>query len=77
MGSNINTQRLGRMHHNAERLSDRGHLRHGLTIDHARDVMYAYTAAELYELLVSQQRWTLDLYADFIFRGLAAELLDD
>ncbi len=75
--SEINDQRLTRMHHNARRLADRGLLRHGMTTEQARDVMYAYTAPELYEILVSRQHWTLDQFAEFVFRGLAAELLAD
>jgi hypothetical protein len=39
--------------------------------------MFTYTAPELFEILVLAQRWTLQRYADFIDRGLAAELLDD
>lgn len=73
----INDQRLHRMHHNAQRLADPGHLRAGLTTEQACDVMFAYTAPELYEILVSRQGWSIDQYADFIFRGLTAELIED
>ncbi len=72
----INKQRLERMHHNAHRLADPGHLRRGLTTERARDVMFTYTAPELFEILVTRQGWTLDQYGDFVFRGLVAELLD-
>jgi AcrR family transcriptional regulator len=73
----INDERLKRMHHNATRLARHGPLRTGMCIEQARDVLFAYTAPELYEILVLHRRWTLDRYADFICRGLRAELLDE
>lgn len=73
--TDITDQRLSRMTHNAARLAARGPLRPGLTVDHARDVLFAYTAPELYELLVLQQQWTPDQFGDFVYRGLVAELL--
>ena len=71
----IDEQRLTRMHHNARRLGDRGQLRHGMTTEQARDVMFAYTAPDFYDILVTRQNWTIDHYGDFIYRGLVAELL--
>lgn len=73
----ISDQRLNRMRHNASRLAGHGDLRAGLTLEKAGDVMFTYTAPELYELLVIQQHWTIVEYGDFIYRGLVAELLDD
>ena len=73
----INEQRLQRMHHNASRLTDHQGLRAGIGTEHVRDVLFAYTAPELYEILVTRQRWSINRYADFIYRGLVAELLDD
>jgi hypothetical protein len=72
----INAERLDRMHHNAQRLAERGPLREGMTVERARDIMYAYTASQWYEMLVVEQHWTVDDYGDFIFRGLVAELLE-
>ncbi len=71
----INEQRLTRMQHNARRLSDRGQLRHGVTTDQARDVMFAFTAPDFYDILVTRQNWSIDQYGEFIYRGLVAELL--
>jgi len=71
----VNEQRLNRMHHNARRLNDRGQLRHGVTTDQARDVMFAFTAPDFYDILVTRQGWSIDQYGDFIYRGLVAELL--
>lgn len=72
----INTERLNRMRHNASRLAERGDLRMGLTIDRAAEVMFTYTAPELYEILVLRQGWPLLDYENFVYRGLVAELLD-
>lgn len=69
-------QRLERMAHNARRLAVRGGLRPGLADDCVRDVLFAYTAPELYELLVLQRGWSLTDFGDFIYRGLVAELLE-
>ena len=71
----INEERLQRMHHNASQLTNHGPLRGGMSIEQARDVMFAYTAPELYEILVTHQQWPIEHYADFIYRGLVAELL--
>jgi AcrR family transcriptional regulator len=73
--SDINDERLQRMQHNAQRLAASGSLRPSLTIEKAGEIMFAYTCAELYEILVIRQRWSLEQYGDFLERGLAAELL--
>ena len=72
----INSERLSRMRHNARRLADRGSLRHRVSTEQAGDVMFAYTAPDLYDVLVTGRRWTLEMFGDFIFRGLCAELLE-
>jgi AcrR family transcriptional regulator len=73
--ADMNRQRLERMSHNARRLAATGGLRTGVTVDQARDVMVAFTAPELYEILVVQRGWTLSAYSDFVYRGLRVELL--
>ena len=77
MLAEINDERLQRMHHNASQLAGHGPLRDGMSTVKARDVMFAYTAPELYEILVTHQQWPIDNYADFVYRGLVAELVDD
>lgn len=74
--ADINDERLNRMLHNAERLDSHGHLRAGLTVDRAAEIMFAYTAPELYEILMIQRGWPISDYGDFIYRGLVAELLN-
>jgi AcrR family transcriptional regulator len=69
----IEAQRRDRMAHNAAVLAR--HLREGVTLDRARDVLLAYTAPELFELLVLRQEWPVEEYAEFGRRGIAAQLL--
>ncbi|MEO6412853.1 MAG: TetR family transcriptional regulator [Pedococcus sp.] len=71
----LDQQRLERMRHNACALTD--HLRPGLGVEAAGDVPFAFTAPELCELLVMRQGWSLAAYADFLGRGIIAELLAD
>ncbi len=71
----MDRQRRNRMAHNARQLRKRGQLRPGLSIDKAADVLFAFTAPELFEILVLRQGWTLAEFGDFLYRGMAAELL--
>ena len=71
----LDGQNLARMTHNADALATGGHLREGVTPAQARDVLLTYTTPEIYELLVLRQGWSLDDFAQFIRRGIAAALL--
>jgi AcrR family transcriptional regulator len=71
----LETGRLKRMAHNARAI--RRHLRSGLTVAQARDILFALTAPGLYEVLVMRQGWSAQAYGRFIERSLAAHLLDD
>jgi len=73
----ISDERRKRMQHNASRLVHAGPLRADITLEQAGDVLYAFTAPEIYEILVIHRHWSTDRYVDFIYRGLVAELLDD
>ncbi|WP_270889524.1 TetR/AcrR family transcriptional regulator [Pedococcus sp. 5OH_020] len=64
---------LLRMAHNAEALAP--HLRAGVTVEQARDVLVAYLTPELYDTLVNGFGWSLAQWADFQARGIAAQLL--
>jgi AcrR family transcriptional regulator len=59
----------------ATNLAQGGHLRDGVTTDAARDILWAYSSPELYELLVIERGWPTDDYAAFIETGTAAGLL--
>ena len=59
----------------ATNLSAGGHLRDGVTMQDARDVLWACSSPELYDLLVLHRGWTADQYAEFIESTAAAALL--
>ena len=67
--------RLQRMTRNAIHLAEAGHLRDGLTAQHAAEIMWAYTSPELYEMLVLARGWPLQHYGDFIADAVTAALL--
>lgn len=71
----MNEQRLERMTHNARRLLACDGLRSDLRLADARDVLFTYTAPELYEVLVLYRRWSLRRYADFVYHGMCGQLL--
>lgn len=71
----LDSERLDRMDHQARLLHDRGHLRPGVDVAQARDVMWAYTDPALYELLVLRQAWPLERFRDFLATALTAALL--
>jgi len=67
--------RLERMAHNARYLVEGGHVRDGLDLEQVRDVLFAYSSPELYELLVLRQGWPTDDYSRFVADGIAAAVL--
>ncbi len=71
----MDSDRLRRMIDNARRLRDGGHLRAGLTVPMAADVLWTYSAPELYELLVLRRRWSLRRYGEFVTRAMIDALL--
>ena len=70
-------QRRERMRHNARTLADRGHLKPGITLEDATDVMWTYSSPELYELLVIRCGWNLARYGRFLAESMAAALLPE
>ncbi len=71
----LDDQRLQRMTHNARNLHHAGHLRADITVEQAGEIMWTYSAPELYELTVTTRRWTTDQYANLITTALTAHLL--
>ncbi len=71
----LDADRLRRMTRNARRLRDNGHLRAGLSPARAADIMWTYTSAEMYELLVLRRGWTPESYGRFVADALIAALL--
>jgi AcrR family transcriptional regulator len=72
----MDTQRLERMTHNAERLMRRPEVRPELSVEQIRDILWTYSSPDLYQLLVLQRGWTLAAYGDFLFHGMAGQLLN-
>ena len=71
----LDEQRLLRMSTNAQTLADGGHLRRGMTVEDAAELMWAYTAPELFELLVRKRGWTPQRFGAFVAEALIAALL--
>jgi AcrR family transcriptional regulator len=71
----IDASRLSRMTRNARNLAEAGHLRDGITVEHAGEVLWTYSSPELYELLVLTRGWPVSRYADFIAEAMIAALL--
>ena len=71
----MDADRLLRMTVNARHLHDAGHLRRGVTLKCAIDVLWTYSSAELYELLVLRRGWPLDRYGRFVADAMIAALL--
>ena len=70
-----NDTREQRAHHHARFLKQRGYLREGVTLAEATDILWTCTSDELYDLLVTQRRWSLPRFARFLGDYLIAALL--
>jgi AcrR family transcriptional regulator len=75
LADEMDADRFRRMTLNARRLHDAGHLRRGLTIAAAADVLWTYSAPELYELLVLRRGWPLTRYGRFVADAMINALL--
>jgi AcrR family transcriptional regulator len=69
------SQRRTRMRHNARRLQQRNWLRPGISLTQATDILWTYSSAELYELLVLKSGWPVKRYGEFIANATIAALL--
>ena len=68
--------RRARMRHNARSLAEKGHLRDGITVAEATDVMWAFSAPELFDLLVLRSGWSPERFGRFVAESLESALLD-
>jgi AcrR family transcriptional regulator len=68
-------ERLTGMTHFASELHEHGNLRPDLSLDDARDILWTYNSAELYELLVIHRGWNPDRYGRWVAEALIAALL--
>jgi AcrR family transcriptional regulator len=71
----MDAARLTRMTHNARTLLKGGHLRRGINLDEAADVLWTYSSPELYEMLVVRRGWEVERYGRFIADAMIAALL--
>ncbi len=71
----VDEQRLERMERNARTLHDRHHLRPGMTLGEARDILWTYSSPELFELLVGKRGWPVERFAGFVTHQLISALL--
>ena len=71
----LESERLAGMTFFARHLDEGGHLRPGISVDEARDVLWTYISAEVYELLVMRRGWTPERYGRWVAEALAAALL--
>jgi len=71
----LDQDRLDRMTENARFLSDGGHLRDGVTLESARDILWFCSSAEFYDLLIVRRGWTPDQLGRFATETMIAALL--
>jgi AcrR family transcriptional regulator len=71
----MGAERLMGMTRFAQHLHEGGHLRPDVSVDEARDVLWTYNSAELYDVLVIQRGWTPERYGRWIADALIAALL--
>ncbi len=71
----ISEERLRRMTQNARTLVENGHTRRGITLEHAAELLWTYTAPDLYDLLVLERHWSVERYATFVAEALLSALL--
>jgi AcrR family transcriptional regulator len=71
----LDEHRLVRMSSNARTLARGGHLRQDVTVEDAAELLWAYTAPELFELLVHKRGWTPERFGAFVADALIAALL--
>jgi AcrR family transcriptional regulator len=71
----LNQERLARMAAHAEHLHRDGALRPGLSVEEARDVLWAFCSPELYDLLVLRQGWNVERFGRWVGEAYVALLL--
>ncbi len=71
----MDNERRARMAENARRLHDAGHLRVGISLDEATDVLWTYSAPELFELLVLRRKWSTQRFGRFVAEAITNALL--
>jgi AcrR family transcriptional regulator len=72
----LQAERLHGMSMFARALHERGHLRRGVSAATARDVLWTYNSAEVFELLVLGRGWAAKRYGAWVADALIAALLE-
>jgi AcrR family transcriptional regulator len=75
LADELETDRLRRMRANARFLADAGHLRSGVSLAQATDVLFAVSSEEMYDLLVVRRGWSLRRYTGFVATTIENALL--
>ena len=68
-------ERLARMRHHARYLNARGHLREGVTVSEATDILWICSSLEIYELLVIRRGWPTTQFARYVGNFMITALL--
>jgi AcrR family transcriptional regulator len=68
-------ERLTGMTEFARHLYQGGHLRPGISLEEARDILWTYNSVELFDLLVLQRGWDPDKYGRWVAEAMIAALL--
>jgi AcrR family transcriptional regulator len=68
-------ERLLGMTEFARHLHEGAHLRPGISLEAARDILWTYNSVEMYELLVLQRGWRPERYGRWIAEAMIAALL--
>ena len=71
----LQQERLDGMTVFADNLQSRGVLRDDVSVDDARDTIWIYNSAEIYQLLVIARGWTPQRYGRWVAEALIAALL--
>jgi AcrR family transcriptional regulator len=58
-------------------LAERGALRHGLSVEEARDVVWTLCSLAVHDLLVIERGWSYERYESWLASALIRELLSD
>jgi AcrR family transcriptional regulator len=71
----LDANRLARMSANARYLAQGQHLRAGVRLRDARDVLWLYSSPEFFDMLVRRRQWSIRRYSQFVSEAIAAALL--
>ncbi len=71
----LDRNRLKRMTANARHLVRGGHVRDGIRLADARDVLWLYSSPELFDLLVRRRGWSVTRYSRFVAEAMIDALL--